>query len=367
MALVLSETDVERLQAALRTLLTPWEHEGADDWSRALCRVVRDTLGVDSAVAIRRGRDSASVVADGAISAAALRQYQDAWWGHLIGERRRWARALRTWVREDVWRAEEVTRSAYYNEYCIPVGFRDSAGMSTSGTSDETMAVYVATERTGRFAPGGRDALLLSLLQPALEAGARALGASATPKRMLDSVDAPLALADLAGNLIHRNRAFVALDQRGDADRELVRAARHLAVQVGSLVRARSCGGETTVSPTMTWRAPDGSVTLDASLWESNGLACGPLCVISATAAASCADASALQQTWGLTPRETEVALLLARGCPNAEVARTLGVSEHTARRHTERVLRKMGVASRAQVAAMINGSALRSRPHARG
>lgn len=53
-----------------------------------------------------------------------------------------------------------------------------------------------------------------------------------------------------------------------------------------------------------------------------------------------------------LTAREMEVVRLLTRGLSNADVARRLGISPHTARRHTERVLFKLGVHSRAQVGA---------------
>jgi DNA-binding CsgD family transcriptional regulator len=64
--------------------------------------------------------------------------------------------------------------------------------------------------------------------------------------------------------------------------------------------------------------------------------------------------ASGLQAMFGLTPREAEVAGLLAEGHRNHEIAARLSVTEHTARRHTERVLRKLGVRSRSAVAAAI-------------
>jgi DNA-binding CsgD family transcriptional regulator len=51
-----------------------------------------------------------------------------------------------------------------------------------------------------------------------------------------------------------------------------------------------------------------------------------------------------------LTPREREVAALLAARRTNGEIAAALGVSPHTARHHTERVLRKYGVSSRRRV-----------------
>lgn len=57
---------------------------------------------------------------------------------------------------------------------------------------------------------------------------------------------------------------------------------------------------------------------------------------------------------FGLTHRQATVAILLARRHSNAEIARMLAVSPHTARHHTERVLERLGVSSRMDVAALL-------------
>ncbi|MDP9176636.1 MAG: helix-turn-helix transcriptional regulator [Gemmatimonadota bacterium] len=51
-----------------------------------------------------------------------------------------------------------------------------------------------------------------------------------------------------------------------------------------------------------------------------------------------------------LTPREKEVARLLARRRTSKEIAKALGISHATARRHTEKVLAKLGLRSRNEV-----------------
>ena len=51
-----------------------------------------------------------------------------------------------------------------------------------------------------------------------------------------------------------------------------------------------------------------------------------------------------------LTPREEEVALLVARGLTNRRIARELSISEHTVANHVARILRKLGLASRSQI-----------------
>jgi DNA-binding CsgD family transcriptional regulator len=60
-----------------------------------------------------------------------------------------------------------------------------------------------------------------------------------------------------------------------------------------------------------------------------------------------------------LTPRETEVAGLLARGFAPERIAEALSVSRHTARRHIESIETKLSVHSRAEAAVKL----LRSRP----
>jgi DNA-binding CsgD family transcriptional regulator len=61
-----------------------------------------------------------------------------------------------------------------------------------------------------------------------------------------------------------------------------------------------------------------------------------------------------LQDEYGMTPREVEVAQLLSEGLSNTAIARQLGISPHTARHHTQRVLAKLGVHSRAEAGARL-------------
>lgn len=58
----------------------------------------------------------------------------------------------------------------------------------------------------------------------------------------------------------------------------------------------------------------------------------------------------ALRERYGLTRQELRVAALIGAGLGGREIAHALGVSPHTARRHAEAVLRKLGVRSRSHV-----------------
>ena len=53
-----------------------------------------------------------------------------------------------------------------------------------------------------------------------------------------------------------------------------------------------------------------------------------------------------------LSPRELEVAALVADGRTNKEIAEALYLSERTAQNHVQHILTKLGVANRTQVAA---------------
>jgi DNA-binding CsgD family transcriptional regulator len=61
-----------------------------------------------------------------------------------------------------------------------------------------------------------------------------------------------------------------------------------------------------------------------------------------------------LSRRFGLSPREAQVALLLAERRSNSEIAGALGISPHTAKRHTERVLGKLGVSTRRAVGTVV-------------
>jgi DNA-binding CsgD family transcriptional regulator len=61
---------------------------------------------------------------------------------------------------------------------------------------------------------------------------------------------------------------------------------------------------------------------------------------------------SAVKQSSTLTAREGEVAAMVVRGLSNRQIASELFLSEHTVKKHISKILRKLGLASRAEIAA---------------
>lgn len=60
-----------------------------------------------------------------------------------------------------------------------------------------------------------------------------------------------------------------------------------------------------------------------------------------------------LQQSFGLTPRESEVLLWIARGKSNRDIAEILSLSPRTVNKHLEQVFSKLGVENRASAAVL--------------
>jgi len=56
------------------------------------------------------------------------------------------------------------------------------------------------------------------------------------------------------------------------------------------------------------------------------------------------------EPTERLTAREQEVALLVGRGLTNRQIAQELSISEHTVASHVRKILKKLGLRSRAQI-----------------
>jgi len=60
-----------------------------------------------------------------------------------------------------------------------------------------------------------------------------------------------------------------------------------------------------------------------------------------------------------LSPREREVALVVARGLANKEIARELGLSEGTVKQHVHNIFLKLGMRSRHTLVTVVSGRAV--------
>jgi DNA-binding CsgD family transcriptional regulator len=69
-------------------------------------------------------------------------------------------------------------------------------------------------------------------------------------------------------------------------------------------------------------------------------------------------------KSYGLTPRETEIVLLLARGLSAKEIAAELAISGHTVRDHVKTIYAKAGVGNRGELVATLFANHVLDRFH---
>jgi DNA-binding CsgD family transcriptional regulator len=174
-------------------------------------------------------------------------------------------------------------------------------------------------------------------------------------------------VADGTGRVVYQNRRLLRLmDEEPDACRlfdELVRVVSSLT----SRSAQRRCGSR---SYSAASRAVNGStwceLRTDSALYRLHGTLIGSrppsatatlaVVVIAILGNAEAPSAEHLRTRYGLSPREVEVARLLADGLSTRELSAALRVSSHTARHHTENVLRKLRVRRRAEVGRRLRG-----------
>ena len=235
-------------------------------------------------------------------------------------------------------------------------GVHDFAALMGSLPEGETM-VWVLHERRGGFSFGERTTALLGALLPSLRSGLDAVARLGAHRAALDAVSDPLAAFGADGRELYRNAALVRLleaDPEGDA---LARAVGSLGWTARDLAR----GPRGSLLPTeAVVRTARGAFTLRTTALPPGLFGADPavLVTVAADLAPEAPTPEAVRERTGLTLREAEVALLLAEGLTNAQIADRLFVAGATVKRHVEAVLCKLDVASRAAVAARIVGLA---------
>lgn len=210
---------------------------------------------------------------------------------------------------------------------------------------------------------------VLGMLLPALRTGYHALRTLAARQAALattlDAVPEALLVVGADGRELHRNAA---LRQRlaEEPERERVAAEMHaLAAALHARRTTRVLHGAH--APLVHAALPTGGVptgerrvatplaryVLRAAYGAEAIWGTAAAVLVSLDAASAVEPAPSVLGT--LTPRELEVARLLARRATNEEVAAALGVSPHTARHHVQRVLEKLGLRSRRAVGALLD------------
>jgi DNA-binding CsgD family transcriptional regulator len=344
-SVTLSPSDVARLPSVFATLVSPLDYERVHDWREASRMQIESLLGADHSAGVlpcagerylESSPEGASMFGGNGASHEALE--------------------IETWLRHREIPLDVFQWADLCDDSRAPF---DGCGMAFEvGAVRSIAGLFFFHDRGSRERFGERGLQLLRLLLPAFKAGVDIcvrLAAHRTElARLFDGIDGPLMVFDCEGQLLQQNPAMTALLQRERKPGRFEVEIRSIARAMRALVRGDRATGrrvEECAPLSSDLQTATANYRISGSILGSDLLAPKPLIAVAVGRSARAQlTHDELQVRYGLTRRETETARLLAARRGNSEIAHVLGMSAHTARHHTEKILLKLGVSSRREV-----------------
>ncbi len=366
MAATLTPAVLARLESTSRALLSPLAFDDTDTWRRAVNAEFGALLGGSHTLFRLPTGDGGHYTDDGEDLVAGLMTFaQDVtpdmitYWDEAPNvwhtDRRELGIEAFSWdvVAEVVRRGGlDVGRAPVWNEVFFRHGVRDYAGLITTRPEGDAI-LWSLGPRLGTT-DGGLQGPMLRMLAPAFRAGLDALDRLAAHRAALDAVGEPLAAYDADGREVFRSAALgdlLAADPEAATVEAALGALARQARRVGFGRRGETAAGVPVAAEVTTART---AYRLRVALLPAGALHPTEAFLVSVAPARGLhvlPAPDALRQSLGLTRREAEVALLVARGLSNAEIADRLFVSVHTVRHHVEAVMGKLELTGRGREA----------------
>jgi DNA-binding CsgD family transcriptional regulator len=235
----------------------------------------------------------------------------------------------------DVPERDTFTDTELYNEFFVPFGLRYQMVMQLPAPPDVIVG-YALNRGPGEGEFSDRDVAVLNALGPYL----------ALNHRLTVDLESDRALAAA----VERHGGWAVMTVRSDGT---VDASSSTTTRASFAPEGRLAQEVIELLPTSNDLARESNaceVTIGDARWRCviHPVPVGPTVLLVRRLGDEAADAIPLIDL-GLTPRQTQVALELARtGGTNAQLARELQISEGTVKKHLEAVFRALGVGSRA-------------------
>lgn len=356
-----ADADLRRVEPLQQALLSPLDHDSIDHWRGEVNRALRTVFDSDAAM-FQLDLDGAALQYSAEFDPAHMEEYVQEQMPTFARNQRLYQRAARLGAgnRSILWAGDLdwLYESEYFHELIRPMYAFDplwAAAPMEGGRYPAMLHTYHDRRRTRRYF-GAADVALMRLVQPALKAAVETLGRTVAHRNSLTAVldsrrDASL-VYDLDGRLLHQTPSVAALSRNRLTEKAIATAAWRMArgLAARDAVDTLRPGN---VDRSLTTRS--GSFQLSAVRLGEGMFVHRPTVLVTVTPhAAPLPDRAALRERHGLTPRQAEVAVLLARRKTNPEIAAELCISEHTARSHTEAVMGKLGVHDRRDVEATL-------------
>jgi DNA-binding CsgD family transcriptional regulator len=260
-------------------------------------------------------------------------------------------------------------KSEFYNDWVRPQRLCQPCGLIVVRPREELPSpieawsgiagLWFYWDKDEPVATRERELAILQVLLPAFEAGVHVVVRCAQESQRLAQVLATLgegaALIDGRGRVVYENAVLRrTLLQDGEA-RRLKAQYTNLGRRVLALASgrgAKSQAHEIVAPGEERVRTTGGSYRVRGTFLGPGRIDAGPMAlVVVERTTPEPLSITDLHDRYALTRREAIVSQLLSQGHTNAQVSGLLGISIHTARRHAEHVLVKLGVHTRAAVA----------------
>ena len=363
--IIFTSEDIDHLQGAMRALLSPLDAAEVNEWRTDVNLALQKLFDTGQSSFTLDGADPVSFVAG--LDPSFGHDYAAFYHAIDEGAELRRKKSLQVFNRAEIFENQVDSfhqSSRIYNDFYRPHQYNDVVGLWLEGPDGSqrlggvaTRAVItVAHHRYGTERLGDWGLAVMRLLQPALQAGVEAyirfMRQRSLLERTLDAFDIATALFDRDGRLLHQNPPMTRLlesdVQKDLLSENILRAARAFtgpewhspgrrpkqfipSVQIvettGSTYQAKVCRLGSSL------RGNDDAVLVTLEPFVPTQ-----------------ASRDYIRERFGLSRREAEIALLLAQRKRTAEIADLLCISIHTARRHTESIMAKLGVHSRLEV-----------------
>lgn len=250
-------------------------------------------------------------------------------------------------------------KSEFYADYLSRNNFLDAMCLSTrTDLHDRGSVAYFWYDKDMSASNRERVVALLHLIAPAFHNGMASR--SAQHKRhqdLLSSVDRyeeGCALFTHEGTLLHRNPALSRLFGISEDRDGLLAQIQHQVQEARRLVFTHEPLGVFLPKVSTDFHSGASTFRISTCVLDAAQTGTSPSILVTVTQMAprllDVATCARVCNRFGLTRREGEVAMLLHHRLTNREIAAELGVSEHTARHHTERIISKLQVAGRTDV-----------------
>jgi len=351
----LPASELEQFRALLRDLLAQRGRSRNDQWYESVLRRLRALTGSDTAILVVRTAKGPTTHGVG-VSRDVLSLYLNQYSGMDRSRAALQDHGLEVWSLDQLWQPGELERSEYTRAFAAPNGLHSSIGL-TLHLANPRAEITLALHRNWPEPPAEterRREMLSLLLEPIRDGFGMDLSItdqSSGLSSVMDVTGQALALYAMDGRELAQNpvmRRVLGQDPGRDGLRDHLRSVAKSVLASLDAPVPKEPGDHKADGTRREVATSQAAYRLRGNLVGRNSLGHGTAVLVSLDRVAFQVPApDSIRTRFGLTVRELQVASLLMHRLSNAEIARLLSISPHTARHHTENVLAKVGVRSR--------------------